>query len=94
MAETYRVRVRGLIADLTVRDGSEVLETHKAIPALVDRMVLTPSAEDPRELMLDLEGVLASLYDHRVRSPRSWRGCPQGSTTPCRLDEGQQIASL
>lgn len=67
MAEVYRHKVRELAEGLA--DPSKNLEVTEAIRALVDRIVLTPSAEDPRVLMVDLEGVLAQLLwlglDHK-----------------------------
>jgi hypothetical protein len=61
MAETYRNRVRDLVAGLTAGDGHGAPKTSEAIRALVDRIVVTPSAGDPKELAVDLEGVLAQL---------------------------------
>ncbi len=60
MANVYRRKVRELTDGLA--DPTKNLEVTEAIRALVDRIVLTPSAEDARVLTVDLEGVLAQLF--------------------------------
>jgi len=61
MAGTYRTRVRELVAGLADADPEQSLEAREAIRALVDRIVLTPSPEDPSVPVVDLEGALAGL---------------------------------
>jgi hypothetical protein len=62
MAETYRVRVRELTAGLSDTGSTQAFEAREAVRALLDRIVLTPSPHDPRELTVDLEGLLAQLF--------------------------------
>ena len=61
MAGTYRTRVRDLVAGLADAEPEQSLEAREAIRALVDRIVLTPSPEDPVVPTVDLEGALAGL---------------------------------
>ena len=81
MAETYRVRVRELVEGLSHTDHTQALEAREAVRALVDRIILAPSAEEPGELTVDLEGVLAQLFrlglDQRSRD--SDRGVRHGA---------------
>lgn len=59
MTEVCRRKVRELIKGLP--DPSRNLEVTEAIRGMVDRIVLTPPAKNPKELSVDLEGVLAQL---------------------------------
>ena len=61
LAETYRTRMRDLVAGLADAEPGQALEAREAIRALVDRLVLTPSPEDPTVPTVDLEGSLAGL---------------------------------
>ncbi|WP_245639245.1 zinc ribbon domain-containing protein [Rubellimicrobium mesophilum] len=61
LAQTYRTRVRELVVSLADADPEQSLEAREAIRALVDRIVLTPSPEDPAAPVVDLEGALAGL---------------------------------
>ena len=71
MADVYRCKVADLTAGLA--DPTRNVEVTEAIRALVERIVLAPSAEDPRVLTVDLEGVLAQLFrlglSHKGQSP-------------------------
>jgi hypothetical protein len=60
MPEVYRAKVGELTTSLA--DPTHNVEATAAIRALVDRIVLTPSAEEPRLLTVDLEGVLAQFF--------------------------------
>jgi hypothetical protein len=57
MADVYRRKVKELAEGLA--EPARNLKVTEAIRALVDRVVLTPSAEDPRVLIVDLESMLA-----------------------------------
>ena len=61
MAAIYRTRVRELVASLADADPERLFEAREAVRALVDRIVLTASPEDPAAPTVDLEGALAGL---------------------------------
>lgn len=85
MAEVYRRKVSELVQGLA--DPAQNLEVSEAIRALVDRIVLTPSPDDPKELTVDLEGVLGQLF---------WLGLGrqgQGGEVGSRPDANKKAAS-
>jgi hypothetical protein len=65
MAETYRLRVRELVAALSQSsDTTSAREAREAVRALVTRIVLTPEVVPGRrlsEVRVDLEGALAGI---------------------------------
>lgn len=67
MATTYRTRVRELVT--VVSSDLEALEARETIRAFVDRVVLTPSDEDPSQMLVNFEGALAGILRLSLGQP-------------------------
>lgn len=88
----YRTRVGELVAGLADADPEQSLEAREAIRALVNRIVLTPSPEDPTVPTVDLEGALAGLLvlatAREGRSSNANKATPLGTVLQSVLVEG------
>ena len=91
MAETYRVRVRELVAALSDRsEEAAALEAREAVRALVTRIVLTPEVVPGRklpEVRIDLEGALAGILHLAAGAKAAAAGVEFATAAIARMQE-------